>query len=286
MVKGKDTLMRKVLLKRAAVPKGEDMVTKLLEAPGITSGYFYQLDPSVAVMGLMATLEQMELQTFSANTEAKIKEPLENFYRFFNQGLGQLMTVNIDESVKLYPELTKSTSVLLTDLRKQVEERNKLFQTIQGNEDGVNRSLIKLTRKDFEATLRLSTAIVRDYFTNRVFSKMSEQEKAAFWRSQKLPADQWLPLTRNMLAQTFSPEFLSPLEDSDARFRFVVKHEGLERDLDRLVRGLPIDDGAVIPIIEPTEPTRSTPRKVSVRASDVIPGVLIKNACQIALDKN
>ncbi len=288
IIGGKDALMRKIFFRHAYVPKGNDMVTKLIAGPGLTSEYYYQVRPEISVMGLMATLEQAELQAYKKATQEEIDKPVKEFNEFFNRTLSQAVTVDLNATIRKYPDLVDSTSALSKDLEKAVSERSQLYNKILGNEGGVNRFLIKQTREDLAETLAISQSLVQEYFTEKVFAGMSAEQIAGFWRDRRLPQNEWTEFTKDLLAQTFSREFLTPLEDTDARFRFVVGNEGLERDLERLVDGKKIDDGSVKPVIDNGKKTdrESVRGNRIVVAQDTVPSVLLNNACKKALNKS
>ncbi len=62
----------------------------------------------------------------------------------------------------------------------------------------------------------------RDFYPTRVFNRLTPIEKRRFWSSRLLADGDWLGLACGLLAEYFSRDFLTPLQEMDTVFSLEV----------------------------------------------------------------
>src|SRR3989338_1468966 len=74
--KGWDHLIAtQVILKNGRLPVTDSWLAKRIAGPGISSNYFFQLRPEIALLALQAKLEAWELTHFGETIREAIEEP-------------------------------------------------------------------------------------------------------------------------------------------------------------------------------------------------------------------
>jgi hypothetical protein len=90
------------------------------------------------------------------------------------------------------------------------------------NIDALPLAKVRLLESDLGTVLAYSTKLVRDFFPSRVFSRMSKEERLAFWDQKCLSVDDWPGLSSALLTDFFSQGFLVPLQATDQYFSLQV----------------------------------------------------------------
>lgn len=249
-----------------------------IAGPGISSNYFLQVKPEIAVAGLRATLERNELRSYRDRTEAQIQKPVDEFTQFMKNVVGQFVKLEQDRTLEQYKALVNSTDAHSKKLREAVEARLKFYGDISG--EGLDdKALIRQSVEDLNKTLAQGTAVVKDFYLTKILSKMSDAQIANFWNSLGLIPNSWQQLTELLLAQTFTKDFLIPLESTDESFRFVVEHEGLRSLIDAYESGL--EDVAVYPVVAAKSAGQVIRPELMLRRSQLIPEYKVKNCGEL-----
>ena len=71
---------------------------------------------------------------------------------------------------------------------------------------------------------------------------MSSEDQEAFWSDRSLVPGDYIGLASSLLADTFSQDFLTPLQEADLSFQLKIKHWNLERYLNMALESKWTDD--------------------------------------------
>ncbi len=77
----------------------------------------------------------------------------------------------------------------------------------------------------------------RDFYPTRVFNRLTPTEKKRFWLDRGLSDGDWLGLACGLLAEYFSRDFLTPMQEADTVFSLEVKDWTLGRYMDLITKG-------------------------------------------------
>ncbi|CAG2062638.1 unnamed protein product, partial [Timema podura] len=182
-----------VIKKRGRVPASDSFVVKRIAGPGLASNYFYQVRPEQALAAFEAKLELDELAAYQHETEQTILQPQKDFSQFVEACFGPF-SAQLSKTGP-YLCLQKEGQDLVSALHEKLERRRRDLQTGLGV---AVRSKIKLT------TLELKRLPI------------NEED---YWESKGLSVHDWAGLAGLMYADIFSLDFLTPLDETDTKFR-------------------------------------------------------------------
>lgn len=211
-----------VLKPRGRVPATNSWVAVRVQGPGLASHFLYQINPQSALTALKIHLELEMLEAYENYTQKQIEHPGKEFDKFFRQ-LQQPLFESERNAVKpaIRQQITKRETALKEGLREVMKtRRNKLVKN--GLSSGVKKET-RMKAGDLQTTLSCATKMIEMLFPYILKHDMLEGEqkeeaqKRHFERSGLKP-DDWNMFAQQMLAEVFSPDILTPLEDSDEAF--------------------------------------------------------------------
>ena len=245
-----DSIAYHLIIRRLArVPARDTLAARRLEGPGLSSQIFYQIKPELALVALAAQLEKEELDQYEAARLRELDVPVNAYVGFMRDVLGPLAATVARE----YPHaLGASNTTHRRNLSDAVgNRRQRLDELLEIPE----RQRIKLTRDDLQQTLTQALAMVKQAFQMRVWLQVTPDDRARLWSQRNLVEEDWLGLTKQLLARTFSEALLEPLQDSDATLKITVQHAALQRFFSAVEHGKgPGDD--LTKIVIPPRPAK------------------------------
>jgi hypothetical protein len=209
-----DYSIRTALLSKGRWPGSDSFVAKRISGPGMSSNYFYQIHPELAVMAFHAKLESLELNLIKEESLREARKPLNEFYKFFDDVVGPFGSVTLNKKLigpieELVADNTKEV-LQVTDARKVA--LNKLLDMPR------DRNLVKLSEQELLKTLKMAEQILRSFYADRIVSKLDDQEVLKFWRNYNITEGDYASLTSKLFAEVFAEDFLEPLEVTDESF--------------------------------------------------------------------
>ena len=107
----------------------------------------------------------------------------------------------------------------------QVERRNNAL-TSRLPKDWV-RNRVRLSEADLRVVLQEGTRITKEFYPGNVLARMTGEGQQSFWSVRHLEPKDYVGLTSNLLAETFSQDFLTPLQETDLSFQLKVRKDRL-----------------------------------------------------------
>jgi hypothetical protein len=206
-----------VVWHRARIPANDGFLAKRIHGPGMAASVFVQLEPADALVALRATLERVELNSWRSRISSAINKPRTRLdahpllYAFNGVGL------SLSTGMNQFDPIRKSCEKLMKDLERKVSARYRVLPSVP------NGHMVRLTRRDLDTLLTNAIRMVRDFVSNRILPLQTETEAIELWSSVwNLERGDFEGLARKFLGQTFSPEILNPLEDSERTVRLKV----------------------------------------------------------------
>ncbi|XP_055949382.1 uncharacterized protein LOC129983778 [Argiope bruennichi] len=219
-----DVAMFHFLIKRRGrVPSSDSWLVKRIAGPGLSNEHFFQIAPEQALAAFEAKLETEELNAFREEVERIILLPQQIYREFVAQCFHPFSATLYKEGV--YREVEKEAQELLAALRDQVDRRKKELQT--GLSVNV-RSKVKLTASDLQPTLHVATVVLQRFFPIHVLKRLQIKEED-FWDKKGLSYRDWPGFAAQLFTEVFSIDILTPLEDSDTRYRLEAHGVNLSR---------------------------------------------------------
>lgn len=202
-----------LIKKRGRVPASDSLVVKRIAGPGLASNYFYQIRPEQALAAFEAKMEFDELAAYQHNMEQMILQPQKDFSQFVEACFGPFSAQLA--KVGSYRALEKEAQDLIGALHEKLERRRRDLQTGLGV---AVRSKIKLTTLELKIAIQQGALMLERFYPSHVLQRLPIHEED-FWESKGLSVNDWAGLAGLMYADIFSLDFLTPLDDTDTRFR-------------------------------------------------------------------
>ena len=228
-----------VIKPRARIPVTNTFVARRISGPGLATDYYYQINPSQALIKLEYELEQKELSLYKSFMESLLSQPGRTYEKFIDNIL-----VPLGYSASLQNENASVSSIrnqmikLNEKLDKKMQARRKEF-TLENPTVGSGR--IRLVKQDLDFTLQMATEIIEEFYIKRILVYPSVSRETLF-EGYGLDLDDWDGLAKVLLNETFSPSFLVPLEDSDESFHLDVERLGFNDYIDAISSGMATHD--------------------------------------------
>jgi len=216
------------------VPARDSFLARRIAGPGLSFSFCYQVSSDDALIALQLQLETEELQLFSDQMGAKIKQPQEQLTSFISQVFGQFGTT-VDSSHSLFQTMSIRTQDLLESLAKKLQSRRECFPNVE------NKSSIRQTSLDLQSTLTRGQRLVEKYFSQRVFPVLSSSEISTFWKLLNIPPNNWVELTKILFERVLGPQFLQPLQELDKTFNLKVDQLNVRKFLQMIEKAEPRD---------------------------------------------
>nr|CAD7439625.1 unnamed protein product [Timema bartmani] len=208
-----------VIKKRGRVPASDSFVVKRIAGPGLASNYFYQVRPEQALAAFEAKLELDELAAYQHETEQTILQPQKDFSQFVEACFGPF-SAQLSKTGP-YLCLQKEGQDLVSALHEKLERRRRDLQTGLGV---AVRSKIKLTTLELKIAIQQAALMLERFYPLHVLQRLPINEED-YWESKGLSVHDWAGLAGLMYADIFSLDFLTPLDETDTKFRLEVRIE-------------------------------------------------------------
>lgn len=202
-----------IIKKRGRIPASDSFVVKRVAGPGLASNYYFQIRAEQALAAFEAKMELDELQAYQHKIEETILQPQKEFRQFVEACFGPF-SAQLSKTGP-YQSLEKEAQDLICALHEKLEKRRRDLQTGLG----VNmRSKIKLTTAELKIALHQASLMLERFYPNHVLQNLTMSEED-FWENKGLSVNDWTGLASLMYADIFSLDFLTPLDESDTKFK-------------------------------------------------------------------
>ena len=216
-----DTIMYYSIIKRRArVPVIDSFVAKRISGPGLATNYFHQIDPAQALIKLEFDLESKELDLYQSLMTSLIDMPRRTYVRFLDKVLKPFgySSSRINDTNGTYLEISKQKAALMQQLGAAMKSRRSSYTL---NIHSVDLPSIRMNKEDLELTISVATEVVEEFYKKRLLAYPSETMLNIFSK-HGLGNEDWENLAKTELKHSFSPQFLTHLQDSDESFHLQV----------------------------------------------------------------
>ncbi|KAI6659961.1 hypothetical protein LOD99_14301 [Oopsacas minuta] len=235
-----DAIMYFLIIKRRGrIPVTDSYVAKRISGPGLATNYYYQIEPSQALIKLEYDLESRELGFYENFMTLLIDQPRLAYVKFVSKVLSSFGYSNrYEDSNETYLDITKQKKELTKQLHKELKARRSSYTL---NIPSVNLQSIRMTEEDLALTISVATEFVKEFYVKRILVYPSETMDKIF-SENGLDVGDWENLAKIELKKSFSSEFLTRLEDTDESFHLQVNRLRLNKFLHNLRHGRPGHD--------------------------------------------
>lgn len=223
-----DSALRFILKSRMRVPGVDSFWAKRIQGPGLSSNYYYQIEPEIAILALQVYLELEEINIIKMIDIKRIKKPIIDFDLFF-YNIGQPLQID-NSNLPIKKELILQEIDNLKMLSESILLRRKKLDDLISHE--IDRSTIKLTQESLDQTLTISYKIVNIFYNEHLVKRMNEDEITKFWIEKILNPSDFIGLTKYFYQKAFGGDFLKPLQKTDNDFIIEVKQPSLRDALE------------------------------------------------------
>lgn len=218
------------------VSRDQKFGEKLIEGPGMSSKFFFQVDPSLAILALQAQMESLEAGRIAEEAKRAASEPAVKLEALL-KGPGVLVG-QIPANGGLVPGvIAQDQAAVQKALAEGAAAQAKRYGDLLNIP---HRSEIRFKAEDLKAVLQRGAALAEAYYQSRM-PTWPEGAKEEFWKQRKLTEGDYLGLASQLLGQIFSPEVLTSLEETDKALTIEVPTEGLATAAQRLVDGVNLE---------------------------------------------
>jgi len=221
-----------VVKPRSRIPARNTFLARRVEGPGLSYTLFQQIAPEEALVALQITLEMTELDIYTKQISSEIDVPSEKFKSFMDSIFGPF-GARMQNGTQFYARVTKQAGELQDRLTNMKNDRLKDLPKLPRN------SQIRQTSADLKETISRGQVLVEEWFTMRVFPTMNENSIRNFWLGFDLRENNWVELTKKLLARSFSADFLQPFEDVDKSLKLQVDRLNVKKFIRMIERAQP-----------------------------------------------
>ena len=228
-----------VIKPRARVPVTDTFVARRISGPGLATDYYYQINPSQALIKLEYDLERKELELYYSFMKSLLSQPGRTYNKFIDNILVPLgYSANLKNENASVSLIRNQMNKLNEKLDKKMQARRKEFQL---ENPTVGSGRIRMVKQDLDPTLQMATEIIEEFYTKRILVFPSADRDTLF-QGHGLELNDWDGLAKVQLNETFSPSFLVPLEDSDESFHLDVERLGFNDYVEAISSGMATHD--------------------------------------------
>jgi hypothetical protein len=233
-----------VLKKYGRVPVSDNFLAKRVRGGDIIKDHFFKISPASALILVQIYLENLELTKFEESELQKINEPCELAKAKYTDLFGELLGSNTKHNLVIPDEITTSSKIIAAKLKDLVEERRKEL-----NKYGMSdKSLVRMSSKDLEQTLELSTHLIKNFYQKKLSQYMISN---VFFNAQGVLFDDWVSCAEKILKKVLSDEIMTPIEESAKIFELGVDHVEMEEFIKGLIKNKPREDLDPMSILAP-----------------------------------
>jgi len=248
-----DALMYRAIAKYGRVPgRNTTLMVRRTSGPGLSSEYFYQLPPDLALVSLWADLEYGVLEREVGRFTEQIVEPRKNYERVLQVLEIATGSRSTSDGVMGKAPIEQGIRENLTRLKDKTAPRIAQYQRLLFNPA---KGRVKLSTEEWTKVMEKAVVLTKSFYTKLAAEEnWTETQQAEVFTKQGLAPNDWQGLVRTRMAAIFGTEVLTPLEAADKTLVLEVKDPGLSdyvRALEKGVMPEPLDP------VQPTEP--STP---------------------------
>uniref|UniRef100_A0A8D8Y4T6 Uncharacterized protein n=1 Tax=Cacopsylla melanoneura TaxID=428564 RepID=A0A8D8Y4T6_9HEMI len=203
-----------LIKKRGRVPACDSFIVKRIAGPGLASNYFFQVRPEQALAAFEAKLELDELLAYQHQTESRVLQPQKDFAQFVEACFGPFSATLAKNGP--YKELEKEAETLMASLHEKLDRRKR--ELMPGLSPSL-RSKVKLTTIELKIAIQQAALMLERFYPSHVFARMGPDKEEELWELKGLARNDWAGLAGLIYADIFSLDFLTPLDDSDTKFK-------------------------------------------------------------------
>eukprot|EP01117_Protostelium_nocturnum_P017720 TRINITY_DN7266_c0_g1_i1.p1 TRINITY_DN7266_c0_g1~~TRINITY_DN7266_c0_g1_i1.p1 ORF type:complete len:972 (-),score=394.79 TRINITY_DN7266_c0_g1_i1:120-3035(-) len=229
-----DWVIFHLIKNRLRIPQHDTFLCRTVAAPGLSSQFYYQVTPALAILLFQNHLDKLRLSLYQSHAEKKIREPgnvLKNWFDSnFNQlGLFRSLSFNSNTHFKasLFESIERREQILCENLRKRMETEYKKMP-LRDSPPAMNN--IKLKSKDLELVLEGGEKLLGESFDSLTRWISSKD----FWMKEGMEEGDYRKLTEKIYGTIFGTSFLSPLEEADESFYIQVDHVSTKKYLNMI----------------------------------------------------
>ena len=214
------------------IPARDSFLVTRIQGPGLSKDYYFQIRPELALVAFWAKMEADTFAQYQENVSRIIANP-QSQYRNFVQTFGEFPQLKIAGQ-----QITDAQKANSKASMKALESYNKLYAALLTNPYS---GKIRMSHDDLKITLQMTAALAQKYYSG-ILNGLSSDQVREFWKSRKLPVDDYISIARNLVMETFSPNMLMPLEDVDKSFRLIVDGKTASEYVADVLTGKPVED--------------------------------------------
>ncbi|XP_075230474.1 uncharacterized protein LOC142329675 isoform X3 [Lycorma delicatula] len=204
-----------IIKKRGRIPACDSFVVKRIAGPGLTNNYYFQIRPEQALAAFEAKLELDELSAYQHQVEQKILQPQKDFSQFVEACFGPFSCSLA--RVGPYKRLEREGQDLLNCLHEKLDKRRR---ELQSGLAPTLRAKLRLSQLDLKIVIQQGALMLERFYPNQVMSRWGDTpSEEEFWENKGLCVNDWASLASLIYADIFSLDFLTPLDDSDTKFK-------------------------------------------------------------------
>ena len=223
-----------IIRNRGRIPVTDSFVARRISGPGLATNYYYQIDPNQVLIKLEFDLESKELHLYESFMTCLIDRPRLTYVNFINKVLSSFgYSSRKDDTNKTFVEIVAQKGKLMKELETAMKDRRKYYTL---NSSGVNLNSVRMTEEDLGPTISLATEIVKEFYQKRILIYPNQTMDRIFSK-QGLEHGDWENLAKIELKNSFSPQFLTHIEESDESFHLQVNRLKIHKFFKHLRHG-------------------------------------------------
>ena len=224
-----------IIRNRGRIPVTDSFVARRISGPGLATNYYYQIDPNQVLIKLEFDLESKELHLYEDFMTCLIDRPRLTYVNFITKVLSSFGYSGRNEENTTFLEILNQKRKLMEQLKTAMKDRRNYYTL---NTSGVNLNSIRMTEEDLGPTISLATEIVKEFYLKRILIYPSQTMDKIFSK-KGLEHGDWENLAKIELKNSFSPQFLTYLEESDESFHLQVNRLRIHEYFKHLRHGKP-----------------------------------------------
>lgn len=208
-----DSIIYLFLRKHFYIPSEEGFFAKKKSGPGTSSSVYYQVELPVAKLLLQMHLESKELDCVVQLIKKTLNANIVEFKTIMNDILNSV-GLSIDGNTYLQKRIRR-----MEKIKKNAETAVKERKDQIGITSYNNTNYVRMGADQLDAFIEEATEIVTNFYEMRLLDNYEGVEKIV-----EDSQGSWKEVTRKIIAQIFSNQFLTPLEQIDEQGFTLVRN--------------------------------------------------------------
>jgi hypothetical protein len=208
----------------------------MVSGPGLERNYFYSVRPALALGGVLANLESLNVGISYQRKGAKIAQPSAEARQIISAYEALFGPLSFSKNIPAMADIANNESGLAERLNADYHDTQaRIDQWIVLPRDADDR--VRMESSDL-ATMRAAAAVlVESYVTNKILADSDRNEQLAFWSRMRIREGDWQSLTDSILTSVFGKNILTPLDGEGNDFVISIHDTKVEDWLDGIIRG-------------------------------------------------